>query len=163
MEINLNNYYEVLDILFEAMPFVFWKDRNGIYLGGNQNQARAFGFNLPAEFIGKTIFDILSDRKAAKVIDNTDNEVMRSGSACIIEETISTPFGQKTYLSQKNPVKDSNGNVIGLLGFSMDVTELKKYEIMAKKQQAEFKKVVDQMAHDIRTPLSTLQMTVSST
>ena len=155
MEINLNNYYEVLDVLFEAMPFVFWKDRGGIYLGGNNHQAYAFGFNSPADFIGKTIFEIIEDKKAAVAIDDIDNKIMHSGEASIIEETISTPFGVKTYLSQKNPVKDSNDNVIGLLGFSMDVTELKKYEILAK-QQEKFKTTLGQMVHDIKSPLSSL-------
>lgn len=159
MEINLKNYFEVLEVLFDALPFVFWKDRRGTYLGGNLNQAKAFGFNSQSEFIGKTIFDLFGDQEAAKLINDTDNKIMNTGNPQIIEETI----GEKTYLSQKHPIKDSNGNVIGLLGFAMDVTELKKHEILAKRQQQEFNESVGQMVHDIQSPLSGLITTVEST
>lgn len=159
MEINLRNHFEVLEVLFDAMPFVFWKDRRGVYLGGNLNQAKAFGFQTPAEFIGKNIFELLSDQSVAKKINDTDNEIMSTGDFRSIEETI----GEKTYLSQKHPIKDSNGNAIGLIGFAMDITELKKHEILAKKQQEEFNQSVGQMVHDIQSPLSGLRTTVEST
>ena len=30
--INLENHFEIIQELFNIMPYVFWKDRNGRYL-----------------------------------------------------------------------------------------------------------------------------------
>lgn len=123
---------KILDILFKVMPFVFWKGKHGRYLGGNDNQAHAFGFSSPAGFIGKTIFEIVEDQKLAKIIDDTDNKIMNSGIGVTLEESFVTPNGKKAYLTQKNPIFDNKKNVVGLLGFAMDVTDIK-----AKQQEAE--------------------------
>ncbi len=161
MEINLNNYFEMLDLLFNAMPFVFWKDRAGVYLGGNINQAKEFGFETAGDFVGKTIYEILKGQEAAKLIDINDSDIMEKSQSIIIEETISTLSGEKTYLSQKHPIKDSKGNVIGLFGFSMDVTELKKFEQIAKLQQDKFRTIVKQVMHDITSPITSINIIVS--
>ncbi len=56
---------------------------------------------------------------------------MKSGKEKIFEETIPTPFGIKTYISHKQPLYD-DGKIIGLLGFSTDITEIKEQESLAK-------------------------------
>ncbi|MBP9742123.1 MAG: PAS domain-containing protein [Burkholderiales bacterium] len=182
-KLNLENHFEIMEELFNVMPFVFWKDLQGKYLGCNLNQARAFNFKSISEFIGRTIFEILDDPEAAKLVDKTDNEIMSSGKSLIIEETIPTPYGIKTYLSQKQPVY-SEGKVVGLLGFAMDITEMKaqqrftqeqneklvheKHELEIKnykiivEQQEKFKKIVGQMVHDIQSPITTLNTLVQT-
>jgi hypothetical protein len=57
---------KILNLLFKIMPFVFWKGRDGRYLGGNDNQAHAFGFSSPDDFIGKTIFEIIEQNVLKK-------------------------------------------------------------------------------------------------
>jgi PAS domain S-box-containing protein len=123
---------KILNLLFKIMPFVFWKGRDGRYLGGNDNQAHAFGFSSPDDFIGKTIFEIIEDQDLAKIIENNDNKIMNSGVGITIEETFMTHTGKKVYLTQKNPILDDNKKVIGLIGFAMDITDIK-----AKQQQVE--------------------------
>jgi PAS domain S-box-containing protein len=161
------------------MPYVFWKDRDGRYQGGNQHQAEAFGFKSPKDFIGKTIFDLLKDQKAASMIDEIDNQVMISNSTLVNEEKIFGPEGERVYLTQKSPINDNKGNVIGMLGFAMDITELKKREEIASKERdrlmklaaeketerlraelaakTKFLAIADQVAHDIRSPLMALE------
>ncbi|MCE2705802.1 MAG: ATP-grasp domain-containing protein [Proteobacteria bacterium] len=121
----------VIDQLFKKLPFLFWKNKKGVYLGCNLNQAKAFNFSSISEFTGKTIFEILQDQKAARQVDKIDNEIMKSGKEKIFEETIPTPFGIKTYISHKQPLYD-DGKIIGLLGFSTDITEIKEQESLAK-------------------------------
>lgn len=168
------------DILFNALPYVFYKDKSGVYLGGNVNQAKTFGFESPSEFIGKTIYQILSDQKSAKKIDGIDREIMNGGSRLAIEEVIVLPEGNRTFLSQKQAIFGVDGEVIGMLGFAMDITELKEqqriieFELEQTKQRAQqaelahykqlaeqqrqFQKTARQVAHDIRSPLSALLM-----
>lgn len=178
--LNLESHFEIMEELFNVMPFVFWKDRAGRYLGCNLNQAKAFNINSISEFIGKSTFEVLEDYDSAKLIDETDNQIMRNGISVILEETLSTPYGIKTYLSQKQPIRDESGHVAGMLGFSMDITEIKAQQIKAEEenqrllvekyqlelendrklkfsqQQEEFRKIVERVAHDLGSPLMVL-------
>lgn len=183
-QLNLENHFEIMEELFNALPHVFWKDRQGRYLGGNSNQAKAFNFNSASEFIGKTAFEILEDPELAKIVHENDNEIMNNGKRVLLEEVIPTPYGIKTYLSQKQPLYDDKGVVIGLLGCAMDITQIKEQERLATEQnerlinekhqleidyykqlaqqQEKFTKLVNQVAHDIRSPLASLVMIVKS-
>lgn len=188
---KMEMYDEIIELLFNSMPYVFWKDKTGKYLGGNLNQACNLGFKSPMEFVGKTIFEILSDKKSAKLINETDNKVMDEDITLVEEEKIITPNGEKTYSSQKSPIYNEKGEVIGMLGFAMDVTEIKKQEELVRKErdslallsakkeserlklennarkvqleaQEEFTKMANQVAHDIRSPLASLLMIVKA-
>ncbi len=161
MGINLDSYFEMMDLLFNEMPFAFWKDRSGVYLGGSTNQAKEFGFETPKDFIGKNIYEILEDQETARLIDIDDNDIMENGKGLLSEAVIKTPNGEKTYLSQKHPIRDSEGNVIGLFGFSIDVTELKKFEQIAKIQHDKFRTIVKQVIHDITSPITSINVIVS--
>lgn len=157
---NLENHYEILELLFNTMPFVFWKDRTGKYQGVNSNQAKAFGYSSPAEMIGKTIFEILDDQDSAKLVDETDNRIMMGEGVVIIEETLKTPSGSRVYLSQKQPIKDYNSDVIGLLGFSMDITEIKEHERQAYAQAQEVQNRVRQCLEEVQHSIQTCKINI---
>ena len=174
--------FDITEIL-DNIPYVFCKDIHGKYQGGNLNQATSFGFYHPSEFIGKTIFDIIKDRQTAQQIDRTDNEVMQKDIQLITEETLETNSGKRIFLSQKQPIHDDNGHVTGMMGFAMDITDLKKQQekielekdklIEEKRQleleyyanltyqQEQFYKIVKQVAHDIASPLSAFSTIVA--
>ncbi len=158
MKVNLDNNYEILKLLFDMLPFVFWKDKSGVYRGANQNQAEEFGFNSPSEFIGKTIFEIIEDEFSALSIHNIDKMIMETGIARTVEEPIMTPFGERVYLSQKHPIRNANNIIVGLIGISMDITAIRKEE----KAREQFKKFVEQISHDLFSPLLALKFHLDS-
>ena len=158
---------QILDILFDAMPFIFWKGKNGRYQGANANQAINLGFKSPKDFVGKTIFEILDDQDTAKIIDINDHYVMEKNKTITVEEEING----KIYYSQKSPIHDKNKKVIGMLGFSVDITEIRENEkrlqqekdelLYAKiKAQEKFKRIriLKQIAHDIASPVASLNV-----
>lgn len=128
----IHPYFD-LESLFNALPYLFWKNKEGKYQGSNLNQAINLGFNSPDDFVGKTIYEILDDQNSAKIIDQIDNTIMTQNKPLTIEEKILLPNGEeKFFLSQKYPTHDKKGNVIGLFGFAMDITEIKQMEIAVK-------------------------------
>ncbi len=167
----------------DKIPYVFCKDLHGKYQGGNLNQANSFGFYQPSEFIGKTIFDIIKDRQTAQQIDRTDNEVMQKNIQLITEETLDTANGKRTFLSQKQPIHDNNGQVAGMMGFAMDITDIKNKQLLAESekekliaekyqlelehyqnltaQKTQFYEIAKQVAHDIVSPLSAFNTIIS--
>jgi len=172
------NHFALSDILLDAIPLVFCKDINGIYRGCNLNLAQTMGYVHPSEFIGKTVFDVLDDKESAILIDQTDREIMQTGKPAILEETITTPAGVRIYLSQKQPLICTEGNVIGMLGFAMDITEIKNKQQRAEaekekyqkeidhyknltQQHSKFQQIANQVAHDIVSPLSALSTIIS--
>lgn len=127
------------DIIAALPGHVYWKDRNGIYLGCNDGQAKLFGFLKGNDLIGKTDYDILNSSDA-DVIRANDIQIMESGESSIIEETIIHPDGKLiTYLSHKTPLKDIDDNIIGVMGVSINLMHNKEYEqhIYQAKEEAE--------------------------
>lgn len=159
---GIEKYFDVLELLFNALPYVFWKDKEGRYQGSNINQALNLGFSSPAEFMGKTIYEILENQESAKTIDRIDQEIMRKDKPVILEEHIVAPNGEKFYLSQKSPIHDEDGKVIGLLGFAVDITELKQQEEAIKRERDRLLHVAAQVAHDIRSPAASVLMLAKS-
>lgn len=101
--LKLKNKSDIIELLFNSMPFsyVFWKNKQGVYLGANTNQIKLFG-KAGKDFIGKTIFQVLKDPDSAKLIDEIDNRIMQDGIPAILEEPVVTPQGEKNSSFRKN-------------------------------------------------------------
>ncbi|MGD9152680.1 MAG: PAS domain-containing protein [Gammaproteobacteria bacterium] len=110
------------DILNQLPCNIYWKDREGVFLGCNKSNWEDFGFESLADFQGKTDHDVLSEEEADQ-IRLVDDKVMKSGEHEIVEEHVTSDKGKSTYLSHKVPLKNKHGKIIGVLGVSIDVTE----------------------------------------
>jgi transcriptional regulator with PAS, ATPase and Fis domain len=64
-----------------------------------------------------------------------DREVVTSGEPQTIEETATTRGVTRTYLTSRGVYRDAQHQVIGLVGFSRDVTELKRLEQQFRQAQ----------------------------
>lgn len=139
----------------------YWKNKSGVYLGCNDNQAHYLGFKHGDEVIGKTDFELPWKDKAAQ-FQQMDQQVIRDGVTLTAEESVRRVDGQESIvLSTKTPLRDDSGNIIGVLGYSVDISERKEMEAslrkardaaeIASKAKSEF---LENMRHDIRTPLS---------
>jgi two-component system, cell cycle sensor histidine kinase and response regulator CckA len=105
---------------------VFVKDRDGKYLLFNRAACR---------FVGKPVEEIIGfdDTVAfpdadATVVMNNDRWVIETGQPRTFEERLKTPSGERIFHALKVPYRDANGDVIGIIGVSRDVTDQKKAE-----------------------------------
>jgi PAS domain S-box-containing protein len=115
----------VLRSVVDAFPYcIFWKDRDGVYLGANENKVRALGLQSVDELIGKTDYDTAISREDADFYRTVDRRVMDSGEPILnLEETQQRPDGPHVLLTTKVPLRDDAGVVTGILGMYVDVTE----------------------------------------
>ncbi len=144
---------------------VFWKNRQGVYLGCNDNMAKMVNFSSSKDVIGKTLDEIFPDMPEVirKVLEE-DEEIMREDRGRKLEENgLNLKREPAIYLTHKVPLHDRSGKVVGLLGLSFDITARKNAEeemrIAKEKAEAAYELKVDfirNMEHDIRTPVSGL-------
>ncbi|MDZ4199692.1 MAG: PAS domain-containing protein, partial [Kiritimatiellia bacterium] len=120
---------------------VFWKDRQLIILGCNMAFAHDAGFSDPRDLIGKNDFQ-MNWREQAENYRADDRAVIESGDARLnIEESQTTPTGATiTVLTSKLPLRDSKGEIIGVLGTYLDITERKKAEETQREQIEELER-----------------------
>jgi PAS domain S-box-containing protein len=131
------NEAKLLAILRAIPGVVYVKDRDGRMLMANQGAADLIGKPLE-DFIGKTDLEFLEDKAEAEVVMATDRRIMAGGKKEIVEEVITAPDGRPTvWMSTKTPFFNSEGNVIGLIGSSIDFTEQRAArDILARSQEA---------------------------
>ena len=113
-----------------AVPgVVYAKDRQGRMLVANRGTTELIG-KPPEFYLGKTDIEFLEDKDQARQVMETDQRIMRSGKAEQVEERVDMPDGSAAlWLSAKAPLFSDTGEVIGLIGSSIDVTARKTAEM----------------------------------
>ncbi|MBA2651034.1 MAG: PAS domain-containing protein [Tatlockia sp.] len=166
--ISLNDYDKpllqqilVLKNLLDNLPeHVYWKDNEGVYLGCNLIQANDLNLQSSEAIIGKTDYD-LSPKDQADAFREIDQQVIAKQKKIEAEEIILKNDKYRVVLSKKIPLFDHKQGVIGVLGISFDVTELKETqkELCMAKDKAEaanyiMTEFIANMGHDLATPIS---------
>ena len=129
--IEAEHQAELLRSVIANIPnHVFWKDRNSVYLGCNEQFAKTAGLACAQDIAGKTDFDLPWTREEAEGYRLADSDVMRTGHAIVnCEETQTTAGGRQTVIvTSKVPLRDADGSVFGVLGMYMDITARKQIE-----------------------------------
>ncbi|MEN9578864.1 MAG: hypothetical protein RJA70_1873 [Pseudomonadota bacterium] len=123
---ELGNPARLLQLVMDNIPqFIFWKDRQSVYLGCNQNFAEAAGVSDPSDIVGKTDFDLAWKREEAEFFRQVDQRVMTSGKAeyHIIEPQLQADGKHAWLETNKVPLFDGEGQVVGILGTFEDITQ----------------------------------------
>jgi diguanylate cyclase (GGDEF)-like protein/PAS domain S-box-containing protein len=118
----------LMHAVLDALPTpVFFKDRSGTYLGCNLAFARTLG-KTPEELRGRTVFELWPPELAATYAA-ADEALLASGGEQHYEGTIALPDGeQRNVLFYKAVIRDAQGEVTGLVGTLLDITERKVLE-----------------------------------
>ncbi len=122
-------------VLSQIDAYVYMKDRQGRYLYANSCAQRALTGGI-ADVRGRRDADFLPAEVAA-AIRQVDEQVLRLGVPRLCEETIPDRLGggERVFLSQKLPYRQP-GQPDGLIGFSTDITELRRaYQQLAESEE----------------------------
>jgi len=134
-EIKLAHEHELLQTLMDSIPdSIYIKDTENKFI--KVNKAKAAHSNVkPEEMIGKTDYDFLSEEEANKAY-NDDKEIIDTGKFIVNKiEKLTNVDGTERWVSvTKIPRFDSEGNIIGTMGISRDVTEWKRLEEMHNRE-----------------------------
>ena len=114
----------ILDSFMENVPDnIYFKDLESRFIQVNTAHAKFFGFNDPAELVGKNDFDFFPEELAGPRYEK-EQEIIRSGNPLFALEEID--IEGRWSLTTKMPLRNEHGEIIGTFGISRDITEIKQ-------------------------------------
>jgi len=142
----LRESQQFVQTLLDTLPvYVFWKNRESVFLGCNQTLATLMGLSSSESFTNTTGqgFGYTSQELASYQQD--DREVMATGKPKLhIEETMTLPNGQTLWIeTHKAPLRDYVGNIIGVVGIFQDITEQKEAAESLRLSEERFRTVFE--------------------
>lgn len=110
--------------IFDRLPDVVFsvKDAHMRYVAVNKTFAQRAGADSKLQCLGKTAEDLFPAHLAENYTYQ-DSEILRTGAELIdrLELIISPEGNQGWHLTQKSPLYDRHGNIIGILSVSQDL------------------------------------------
>ncbi len=141
VELKLKEETALLRAVLDLNPeMIYAKDTEGRFTISNRSFQKRFGFDSEEELRGKTTYDLclkmasdadkLSAEEIAEDVRIQDRQVMQSGQPLQDIEVQGLWSGdlERWFQTSKYPLPDATGHIIGVLGFTRDITENKQYE-----------------------------------
>ncbi|MDY0027634.1 MAG: PAS domain-containing protein, partial [Candidatus Humimicrobiaceae bacterium] len=131
---NNNNFFsnneqsDLFQNLINNIPdHIYIKDTNSRFIMVNKTKA-SFSGKKPSDFIGKTDFDFFPENES-EIYFNDEKRIMETGIPVIDKVEKLVYNGNEYWMSSsKIPWFDKNGNIMGIMGISRDITERKNLE-----------------------------------
>lgn len=122
---DLTQTQEFFQFAIDALPqTIFWKDRDLIYRGCSQRFAAFAGYDSPAAVAGKSDYDLAWKREESEAFRADDRAVLAAEQPRYhIVESQRHADGAETWVeTNKAPIRDGAGRVIGVVGSYEDIT-----------------------------------------
>ncbi|QWR77521.1 ATP-binding protein [Candidatus Magnetomonas plexicatena] len=149
--------YELLRVLMDNVPdSIYFKDLEGRFVMVNNAKAHNSS-TTPEAMIGKTDFDYLTPAQASRV-RQLEEEIIKTGKPMVGNiETLTRKAGNIVHiLANKVPWCDSEGNIIGTIGISRDITEFKEAREALEQAKNDLEKRIDERTRQLKELNETL-------
>ncbi|MGO9139356.1 MAG: PAS domain S-box protein [Syntrophales bacterium] len=128
-------------IILDSVPaWIFYKDKENRFIRVNRALEEIMEMSKE-QLEGKSLFDIYP-RDQAEAFWKDDKEVMASGRPKRnIIESMDTNRGNLRVETDKIPYRDAEGNIIGIIGFALDVTERELAEEALRRSEERYRSI----------------------
>lgn len=152
-EAAIENQRKLLRQVIDAIPnLIFARDRDGRFLMANEAAAALHGIT-PNHLIGnlEQTFNPYIDDDWTRQMLATNRQVMDSGKPTLISEELLTTAGgdRRWYQTSIISYIDAHGNILGIIGTSIDITERKHAEIALMEQRNFLQQVIDAIPNSV--------------
>jgi len=135
---------ERIQTVVSNAPIVMWAlDKEGIFTLSEGLGLKALGLR-PGEVVGQSVFDVYRD--VPKILEDNRRALAGESFVSIVEA------GKLVFESHYSPIRDENGEVIGMIGVSTDITERKRAE-EALRQERDLAEALEEAAAAISSTL----------
>ncbi|AQL42910.1 hypothetical protein BV210_09365 [Halorientalis sp. IM1011] len=121
-------------IVENTLDPIYIKDREGRYQFVNEAGAAFLDLDRD-EVIGKTDRDLFDEEGTVAIED--DREVLETGESIVVERTRRIDGEDVVFLDNKYPYRDEDGEIVGVIGISRDITERKERERKLRERERE--------------------------
>jgi PAS domain S-box-containing protein len=122
--VDLELHQKIIDVL--PIP-IFYRDTQGVYMLCNAAHEKLVGLNRN-QIIGKSVYEVHS-KEMADIYSTRDKELMEKPANQIYESKFRTNDGvTHEVVFNKAVIRDSEENIIGIVGSVFNITDRKKAE-----------------------------------
>lgn len=139
IEQELMKEQQMRQLILDSIPaLIFVKDRENKILAMNRTYQEVTGLKIE-EVLGKPVNEYIDDPELADKYWKDDLEVIETGipKRNIIEPLLNNP--KKWFITDKIPYRSHSGEIIGIIGFSIDITERKLAEESLVRSEKKFR------------------------
>jgi PAS domain S-box-containing protein len=129
---------------------IFFKGTDYRYTAINAALGEFLGFSDPAGATGKTDFDFYP-RELAEQLQGDDERVLAYGEAIVnrLEKVPRRDGAIRWWRTNRAPILDDDGNIIGLVGTSRDVTEHEQAEEELRQERELLQTLIDNIPDQV--------------
>jgi PAS domain S-box-containing protein len=119
-------HQQLVSIIHHSPNLITLMDKEGRYLLANRAVAEPLGYS-EADLVGKAFAEVLPPETAEQFMARL-RTVWETREVLRVEDTLSTPTGERAYATTLFPLFDPQGDLYAVGGIALDITERKRAE-----------------------------------